>query len=222
MGFLSISKILLILILPLLIFFIVADIAVFDGNFYKNEFVKYKVGQDVMNAASLHGQVMSFIKGTNDQLPVEFNEREKQHLHDVRKIVQVSRTLLYIFIILFLSLTVMLVSMLKTVKRIMDFFGKVLAFGGILTAAMATALFLSVSLDFSSAFESFHLMFFEKGTYIFDPANELIVRLYPEQLFLDIGISVLAWVFMLSVVVSLLGMFLIFKTKSKKNKNKKE
>lgn len=222
MGFLEVSKIILILIMPFMIFLIVSDFAVFDGNFYKNAFVKYKVGQDAMNAASLHEQVISFVKGIANELPADFNEREKQHLHDVRKLIQASKILLCILVILFLSLSISSALKLKAKKPIMNFFGKVLAFGGILAIAVAAALFLSVSLDFSSAFEKFHLVFFEKGTYIFDPANELIVRLYPEQLFMDIGVKILTWVFMLSVVVSLTGMLLTLKYKSKKNKNKKE
>ncbi|MBI2558395.1 DUF1461 domain-containing protein [Candidatus Woesearchaeota archaeon] len=220
--FLRISKFLMIIIVPSLVFLLIANFASFDSSFYRKEFLKYNVYKDVPQADFLHEKVIKFIDGKSNGMPNAFNQREMQHLEDVRKLIQVSKIVFCILVILFLLLAVLSALKLNAKRLIINFFGKVLAFGGILTIAMAVVLLLLVSLDFSIAFESFHLMFFEKGTYVFDSAKEIIVRLYPEQLFVDIGIRILAWVFILSVVVSLSGTFLIFRTKGKKNKNKKE
>ena len=38
-------------------------------------------------------------------------------------------------------------------------------------------------LDFDSSFSAFHVALFTGGTYLFDPATENIVNIYPEGLF---------------------------------------
>ncbi|MBI2656249.1 DUF1461 domain-containing protein [Candidatus Woesearchaeota archaeon] len=172
MKFVAISKILLVLILPFLIFLIALNFAGFDMAFYEKKFLEYKVQQEVPEASSLNEKIIDFLRGKNNELPNEFNEREKQHLWDVRKIVSASTIALYAFIALFILLLVI----------------------------------------------SFHRLFFEKGTYVFDPAKEMIVKLYPEQIFTDLGISISKWVILSSGAVILLGLFLSLKSKSKKNK----
>lgn len=218
MKFLTICKFLLILILPFLLFLLVLDYAAFDKGFYQEKFMELNVQQDVPAAMPLHEKVISFINGKNNQLPNEFNEREKQHLLDVRKIAGNLAIALYSLIALFVLLIAVSAFALKINNYLMNFVGKVLVFGGFLAVALAVVLFFLISLDFSNAFESFHSLFFEKGTYIFDPANEIIVRLYPEQLFMDLGLRISKGVFFASAAAMATGAFLMLKPKSKKNK----
>lgn len=218
MKFVAISKILLVLILPFLIFLIALNFAGFDMAFYEKKFLEYKVQQEVPEASSLNEKIIDFLRGKNNELPNEFNEREKQHLWDVRKIVSASTIALYAFIALFILLLVISAFILKVNSYILNFVGKVLVFGGFLTVTLAVVLFFFINSDFSAAFESFHRLFFEKGTYVFDPAKEMIVKLYPEQIFTDLGISISKWVILSSGAVILLGLFLSLKSKSKKNK----
>ena len=218
MRFLTILKFLMILILPFLLFLLVLNFVRFDNQFYQEKFSEYEVQLDVPEAVPLLEKVINFVAGKNDKPPQEFTEREKQHLFDVRKTVRISTILLYILIILFVLLLIASSFILKVNNYITNFVGKVLVFGGFLTVMMATALFLLLNSDFSRAFESFHGLLFEKGTYTFDPAKEMIVRLYPEQLFMDLGLKISKLVVLASASIALLGAFLILKSKSKKNK----
>lgn len=218
MKFLLMSKFLMILILPFLLFLIVLNFSAFDMDFYQKKFLEYKVHKEVVNADSLHKDVIDFINGKNDELPSEFNEREKKHLFDVRRIIRVSKILLYTSIILFIFLLALSSFSLKINAQITHFIGEVFVFGGLLTIALAALLSLFISLDFSVAFDSFHSLFFEKGTYEFDPAKEIIVKLYPEQLFMDLGIRISKWILLISAITILVGGFLSFKSKKQKNK----
>jgi len=213
MKFLTIYKFLLILILPFLLFLLVLDYAAFDKEFYEEKFMELNVQRDVPAAMPLHEKVISFISGKNNQLPNEFNEREKQHLLDVREIAGILTIALYALITLFALLLGISAFALKISNYLMNFVGKVLVFGSFLTVALAAALFFLISSDFSNAFESFHRLFFEKGTYIFDPANEIIVKLYPEQLFMDIGLRISKGVFFASAAAIAIGAFLMLKPK---------
>lgn len=218
MKFLTILKILLIFIVPFLLFLVVINIYGFDNPFYQQKFLEYGVQQDVLSAVSLHEKVINFIKERTDELPNEFNEKEKRHLWDVRNAVRIATILPYILIILFIILLIVSALILKVNNYVINFVGKVLVFGGFLTVLLAAILFFFISSDFSSSFESFHKLLFEKGTYIFDPAKEVIVRLYPEQLFMDLGIKISQRVVLASAVIILLGALLILKSKNKKNK----
>lgn len=216
MGFLTISKFLLIVILPFLLFLLVLNFVGFDNLYYQQKFLEYGVQQNVPEADSLHEKVINFITGKNNELPNEFNEREKQHFWDVRNIIRISTLALYAFIILFVLLLLVSAFILKINNKIINFVSKVLIFGGFLTVVLSLALFLFINYDFSSTFESFHRLFFQQGTYTFDPTNEVIVKLYPEQLFIDLGARISKWVIISAVVIILLGILLLFKAKKQK------
>jgi integral membrane protein (TIGR01906 family) len=218
MGFLSISKAVLVLIIPFLIFLGAANLIAFDKQYYARKMPEYWTG--IPDANFLNEKTIDFIAGKSDDLPDAYNGRERQHLQDVRNAVKISRAMLYAFALLSISLVLASKFILKSGSHMANFTGKALAYGGILTAMLAGLLLVLISLDFASAFESFHKLFFRQGTYTFDPAKELIVNLYPEQIFMDIGLKILKWALLLSAFLATLGVFLIFKSKSKKNKNK--
>ena len=220
MRFIAISKFLMIFILPFILVLGVAEFTIFDDKFFQREFSEFGVQKDVPQAVSLHEKVINFLKGRTNELPEDFNEREKQHLLDVRNVIRILTALLYIFVILFASLFVTSARILKANSLITNFIGKVLVFGGFLAIVFTAILFFLISSDFSTTFESFHKIFFEKGTYLFDPAKEIIVRLYPEELFMDLALKISKGVVLASVIVVMLGLFLRFKPKNKKNKNR--
>ena len=207
----------MIIIVPFLIFLLVADFVSFNNSFYKKGFSKYNVYKSVPQADSLHSSVINFVNGKSNDLPSVFNNREKQHLLDVRNTIRNLRILLHILGVLFIFL---LIFYKKTKKQFNNLIGQTLFFGGLLTIAVSMIIFLLINFDFSTSFESFHRLFFEKGSYLFDPTREIIVRLYPEQLFMDIGIRISKWVFALSAIFIAIGMFLIKQNKKNKNRRK--
>ena len=216
MKLITILEFLLISILPFLLFLLILNFAGFDNSFYKEKFSEYQIQKNIPAANSLHEKVMNFINGKNSELPNDFNDREKQHLWDVRGIVKISTILLYMLIIIFVFLLLVSAITLKVNNVITNFTGKVLVFGGSLGIMLAAILFLFINSNFSAAFDSFHKLFFPGGSYAFDPAKEIIVQLYPEQLFMDLGIRISTWAIIASLIVILLGALLLFK--SKKNK----
>jgi uncharacterized membrane protein len=109
---------------------------------------------------------------------------------------------------------------LKFGSSLANFIGKVLAYGGLLAIGASALLSILVNLNFSSAFDSFHTLFFMQGTYTFDHAKEVMVNLYPGQFFMDLGLRISKWVIFVSAISTVAGIFLIAKSKNKKNKNR--
>lgn len=217
MGFLTVSKVLLILTIPFLIFLIAANQLGFDKSYYTSKISEYQILKNVPEAISLNEKTIDFVSGNKDALPEQFNEREKQHLIDVRNAVKISRILLYILIFLFMLLLILSIHQLKSNNLIKNFAGKILAFGGLLTIVIAALLFIFINFNFSSTFEMFHIIIFEQGTYTFDPSRELLVNIYPEQLFMDLGLRISKAVIFMSTAIIAIGLFLL---KSKRVKNK--
>ena len=216
MKLISALKFVLVIIIPAMIFLLAMNAAGFDNSFYSQKFSEYGVDKNIPKAGLIHQKVMDFIKGNSDDLPAEFNEKEKQHLLDVRKLIGFGTALMYILILLFILLLVLSAFTLKASTYVNMFVGKVLLFGGLLTLGLALLIFALISADFDSSFESFHKLFFDYGTYSFDSGRELIVNLYPEQLFMDLGIRVSKWVIAGAILVVLMGLFFLFRSKRNK------
>lgn len=58
---------------------------------------------------------------------------------------------------------------------------------------------LVVTVAFDQAFELFHRLFFAPGTYLFDPATQRLVQLFPDQFWAETTIAAGAMIFLLSL-----------------------
>ncbi|MBI4143265.1 DUF1461 domain-containing protein [Candidatus Woesearchaeota archaeon] len=219
MRFLTSLNLLLIIVAPFMIFLGAFKYTSFNENFYDEKFEQYGVYRNVPNASWMHQKIISFITGKNNELPEQLNEMERLHLTDVRSAIRNSTILFYLLIILFILSSLASFLILKDKRRIINFAGKVLVFGGLLAIAMSLALFLLINLDFPSAFEAFHMALFKQGTYTFDPSKELLVNIYPEQLFMDLGLRIAKAVIFISAAATAIGVLLL-KSKRVKNKNR--
>ena len=190
--FVKIISVLMIISTPIILYGFNFNSIAFDRGLYKEEFSKYDVYNNLedYDAKKINDEVLNYLKsGKNKDLIQNdfFNEREKQHLLDVRNLVQGVLSIYYFSIISFL-LSIMLLFLLMNfnfeliLKKllIISTFGSLLAFLG---AGLA---YLPSSLNFDFAFDAFHKTFFSPGTYLFNPEFEGIVVLYPENLFLDL------------------------------------
>ncbi|MEK6943728.1 MAG: TIGR01906 family membrane protein [Nanoarchaeota archaeon] len=191
-----------ILTISFIVLSVAFNIYAFNNYFYKHEFEKYGVYSEVKNADELHGKVIDFIKGRTNDLPDDFSQREKSHLEDVRNIISASNKLFYFFVVLYLVLFVYLSKKSKNIKKE---FGNIIFYGGIFTIVFGALIFLFIFFNFDSTFESFHKTFFPQGNYMFDPSKEIIVRLYPEQLFMDIGLRIAMATFIISLLLIISG-----------------
>lgn len=216
MNLLKFSRFLLILILPILIFLISVDFVAFNDSFYAKKFDEYGVKSQIPEAEALHSKVMDFITGKSNTLPSIFNEREKQHLADVRMLVRNLNIAVYLVMVLFVMLLVMFGLLLMEEAYVTGFMGKILVLGGSLSLIISFVFLLLAMFSFAPAFDSFHRIFFAQGTYTFNPENELIVKLYPEELFRDLGIKIMKTVVLLSSAVIILGSILVLHSKKAK------
>ena len=217
MRFTTYAAIFLTLILPLLIFLSVLEYAAFDNKFYEEKFSEYNVGHKVPRVNFIHLKIMDFVGGKSDSPPEELNDRERLHLEDVKRLKSAATIALYFLIACFALLLLSSAFILKVNSYLLSFVGKIMVFGGVLTIIFAVVLLLLINSDFSAAFDSFHRLFFNEGTYTFDPATEMLVRIYPEELFRDLGLMISKGVVISSLALVSLGSLLLIKPKLRKN-----
>jgi integral membrane protein (TIGR01906 family) len=128
-----------------------------------------------------------------------YNERELQHMYDVKVVIQAAMVVFYGSILL----VVVLGYWAKSSAWWQDY--KIaISRGGWLTVGIIIAVLFYLILNFNSLFTNFHRIFFEGDTWLFKFSDTLI-RLFPVQFWRDAFI----WIGSLSILAGLsLGYFL--------------
>jgi integral membrane protein (TIGR01906 family) len=126
-----------------------------------------------------------------------FDARERQHLADVRGV------LLAFFGLVVIAIAVLIVAAWRARDR--PGMWRAVAAG---TAVLAGAVVIVGALFaafFDAAFELFHRLLFPSGSYNFDPSQERLVQLFPEDFWAETSIALAIVILVLSVVVSWLA-----------------
>lgn len=118
-----------------------------------------------------------------DGSPV-YNERELQHMIDVKMVIQAALNVWY-----FVLGALALLWVFAWRGGWLEHFYRGVSGGGWLTAVLLGALIVFVALSFSVFFVTFHNMFFKPGTWIFYYSDTLI-RLFPQRFWQDIAIYI--------------------------------
>ena len=216
----SVSKLLVILAIPLLLFSINVSLLL-NPFFLKWEYSKPDFPESKLltnrERTTLSRSVLAYIKDITDVSSLGntkyFNEKEIKHLDDVRiltnKLFLVHRVsgILLVYSVLFTALTN---------KKNYDVFLYIFL-GCLATFVIGLLLLVLVQLDFDFLFIKFHEIIFPQGLWSFDPQDTLI-QLYPERFWIDSAAVFLILVLAESFVLSAVSFLLMQRLKSKKVK----
>ncbi len=114
-----------------------------------------------------------------------FNERELAHMVDVRALFALLRTVVVACGAVALALLLLSIAMGGTRKA-----GLGLMLGAGVFIALAGALVFLISRDFTSAFITFHHLFFTNDLWILDPANDILLMMVPQPFFEAISLRI--------------------------------
>ncbi len=183
--------------IPFLILLIGFRLVVFDLEFYQSEFQKYNV-YDKFDQATANNALHSLIGylKSNSYLSEFFNEKEKQHLKDVKKIID--NLILFMYVLLIFVISYLIINH-KNLFRIL-FFGGLFTFGQLIIFSILSFLF------FDWIFLKFHYFAFDNNLWILNPSTDNLKALMPDGLFLDALLRIL----LISSIISLILCFLGF------------
>lgn len=170
-------------------------------RFYKKEYEKYRVKEelsmDMPHIMEVTRYMMEYLIGRRRELSVYtkvegkeqdfFNERDRLHMEDVRGLFLKGLWLGR----LFLGASILAVLLLKMTRANM---GELLtrswfaALGA--TGIIIILLGLLFAFDFTKYFTVFHEIFFSNDLWLFDPAEDFMIRMLPEGFFFDMSMRI--------------------------------
>lgn len=172
-----------------------------DFDVYRQEYEKYDVLSDLNmsmdDAMDVTRQMMAYLRGEGDTLSVIttvdgreqdfFNEQDRFHMGEVRDLfiggLNIRTGALVIAVLCILLLILTKVDLKKTVPA---------GYQAALAVTAAALLFLGIAcaVDFNTVFVKFHHIFFDNDLWIFDPAEDYMIRMLPEGLFFDMVVRI--------------------------------
>ena len=168
-------KILFFVLLIILLSFLVN---IFDSNFYNENFKENGAYETFGEEAySVNTEVFKYFSFRGELNTNFFNDKEKEHLKDVRR--------LFIGGYILLLISLFSLSFVKK-KELNSIFLK----SGLVGVAFILLVFILSYFGFNALFTGFHEVFFEEGTWLFNP-DENITKLYTFDLFYELFLRIL-------------------------------
>lgn len=188
-------KIPLIIAVFILLILIPISIISFDKEFYFSEFAKYGIYDKFER--DINSEIAKVIDYINNKGEIEsdfFNDKEKEHLKDVRNLFNISKFLIVLCII------IIGVNYYFLRKRgFLDGLNK----GAVLTIIFIFILFITILINFNLGFIIFHKLMFENNLWLLNPAEDNLIVLLPEEIFFDIAIRAFSLSFISALVIIL-------------------
>lgn len=167
-----------------------------DFSVYQEEYEKYDVLSDLDmtmdDVMYVTHEMMDYLRGNGDTLSVIttvegreqdfFNEQDRFHMAEVRDLfigglnIRLGACAVAVLCIVFLLIT------RADIKQIIPrSYWIALGITGVVVALIGIA----AVVDFNAVFVQFHHIFFDNDLWIFDPAEDYMIRMLPEGLFYD-------------------------------------
>ena len=173
-----------------------------DFGVYEREYTKYQVlrelDMEMEDAMYVTREMMAYLKGDRERLSVVttvegteqdfFNEQDRLHMDDVQGLFLGGLALRRgAFAVLAAALVFLAAACRKEMWRTLA-----RSFQAVLGILAALILFLGIAMarNFNAVFTKFHEIFFDNDLWIFDPAEDYMIRMLPEGLFFDMVIQI--------------------------------
>ena len=184
-----------------------------DFDVYRQEYEKYDVLSDLDmtmdDVMYVTHEMMDYLRGEGDTLSVIttvegkeqdfFNEQDRFHMGEVRNLfigglnIRIGACVAAVVCILFLIIT------RADIKKILPR-SYWIALG--VTGAAVLLIGIAAVVNFNAVFVQFHHIFFDNDLWIFDPAEDYMIRMLPEGLFYDMVMRIGA-IFVVSLMAVL-------------------
>ncbi len=203
-------QIILSLIFVYLIFYVSGYFTIFkNDDFYKKEFEKYKIFQQFPkdDIFKINEEVITYLNPGNYHNSLNtnfFNKNEKDHLEDVKYVFLFLKNLYVNFFFLLLFFQFFLLKENFIYKYLKSIF-----YGSIISLSIIFVLFIGIFLNFDYLFSGMHHIFFEPGTWTFDPSESNMINLYPIEFFMDFGLEIGKKIIVVSLFLFFISLFAI-------------
>ena len=200
-------------------------------RFYKKEYQKYEVTEDLdMNidhVMYVTEHMMNYLIGKEEKLSVVttvegkeqdfFNERDRLHMRDVRNLFLGGIKVGGVCLIVAAAILTMFKKREKDWKRL---FCRAYSIALGVWLVIGVLLGIAFSIDFTTCFTIFHKLFFTNNLWIFNPETDYMIRMLPEVFFYDMALRI-GGIFIISMLIFLaVSVFLARQAKKDENERK--
>ena len=209
------------------------EIAIYsDFDVYEREYEKYDVLSELDmtmdDAMYVTHEMMDYLRGDRETLSVVtdvdgkrqdfFNQQDRFHMSEVRGLFLGGMAIRAGACVSMVVCIILLLLMKADVRRILP--------SSYLIALAAVGLSLAVAgvmalVDFNAVFVMFHHLFFDNDLWIFDPAEDYMIRMLPEGLFYDMVMRIGGLFVGMLLVLLVLSLIPGFLSKKKAQKAEK-
>ena len=167
-----------------------------DFGVYEREYEKYDVLDDLdmtmEDTMYVTKEMMAYLRGDREELSVVttvegieqdfFNGQDRFHMAEVRELfiggLNLRKGAFVLAVLCLIALNLLRADWRKIIPR--SYWIALLVIGVLLVLFAAAA-----AIDFNAVFVAFHHVFFDNDLWIFDPAEDYMIRMLPEGLFAD-------------------------------------
>lgn len=193
-----------------------------DFSVYQREYEKYDVLDDLdmkmEDVMYVTEEMMAYLRGDRDTLSVIttvegqeqdfFNEQDRFHMGEVRDLFIGGLNIRTGAVVTALICLAFLIASKACLKKILARSYQI-ALG--ITGAAVIFIGAAALIDFNAVFVQFHHIFFDNDLWLFDPAEDYMIRMMPEGLFADmvlrIGLLFVGSLLILLIISVLAGRF---------------
>jgi len=191
----------------------------YSSQYKKNETAeKIFISGEELTAVTKH--LLGYMNGRLDDLVVYaniggeerefFNQREKDHMEDVRDLFAICFKTRNIAFYLLMFIILLMAFLRLKVLQLLSQCGREVVTGFLILAAVLVVI---VAVDFDRAFNVFHLLFFNNDLWKLDPAKDLLINIVPIEFFMSIASLIGGLILFFSAVVITGGTFYLRKFK---------
>lgn len=190
-----------------IIFVTCIDVIAFDRSFFNAKYKELHTAEQIgMNDKDLYivsDTLLDYLKDYRDDIDVKvvveekmrevYTTREKQHMVDVKNLYQDSLLVRNIFIAIVIALGALLYfDNRKEMKEVLSyaFIRVFVVFGLVLTGLIVFAI-----ADFTTFWTMFHNVFFSNDLWLLDPANSIMINMFPQDFFFALVFRIAACFF---------------------------
>ncbi|HEY7064442.1 MAG TPA: TIGR01906 family membrane protein [Chloroflexota bacterium] len=188
-----------------------------DRSFYLAEFARYDRGAFVGLSQNELGMVadafIAYFQAPPQRMDVRlprggtlrplFNDREVAHMVDVQALMHL------VFRVQALALgyvgLYVLGGLVLGRRAFLPLAAKVAAAGAVLTLGIIGVLGALAATDFSDLFVQFHLLSFSNDLWLLDPRTDNLIRLFPQEFFLDAAMRIVVFTVFQALVLGAAG-----------------
>ncbi|NLW22116.1 MAG: TIGR01906 family membrane protein [Tissierellia bacterium] len=184
------KKILIIMLIISLPFYILlksVEINTFNKDIYLNSYEKHDApaitGKSMEELEYITETILTYLREGLDRKVLEpyFNDREVQHMEDVK--ILFKNGFILKNVLFFLSLVLIITFVVLKEQRTL---AKGLFYGIFIWWGFMLLLFILSMLDFTKYFTYFHLIFFDNDLWLLNPKTDLLIQMLPEAFFINI------------------------------------